>query len=155
MTGDTLTIALAQCNPTVGDVGGNLARARAARAEAAAAGAELVVFSETFLSGYPAEDLVLKPMFLEAIRTAAEDLAGDTADGGPGVLIGAPWVEGDLDQGPLRGGSTMLPCCSMAAKSNLSATNTICPIMGSLTRFGSSRPAPCRGPCLFVVCAWG
>ncbi|MEM7171656.1 MAG: NAD+ synthase [Pseudomonadota bacterium] len=103
MTRDSLVIALAQCNPTVGDVGGNLARARAARSQAAAGGAELVVFSETFLSGYPAEDLVLKPMFLEEIRTAAEDLARDTADGGPGVLIGAPWAEGDLNQGPLRG----------------------------------------------------
>ncbi len=90
---DTLSIALAQCNPTVGDVSGNLARARTARAEAAAAGADLVVFSETFLSGYPAEDLVLKPMFLAAIKRAAEALAEETADGGPGVLIGAPWLD--------------------------------------------------------------
>ena len=48
---------------------------------------------ELFLSGYPPEDLVLKPAFQEACRTACEALARDTADGGPAVLVGLPWVE--------------------------------------------------------------
>jgi NAD+ synthase len=86
-------MALAQLNPVVGDVAGNAARARAARAQAAADGAALVVFSELFLAGYPPEDLVLKPAFQAACRAAVEQLARDTADGGPAMLIGTPWVE--------------------------------------------------------------
>ncbi|RFB80177.1 NAD+ synthase [Methylovirgula sp. 4M-Z18] len=92
---DRLVIALAQVPCTVGDVSGNADRVRAARKEAAAFGADLVLFSELFLAGYPTEDLVLKPAFQEACRTACEDLARETADGGPAVLLGLPWVEGD------------------------------------------------------------
>src|SRR5215470_10270023 len=88
---DRLDIAVAQLNPTVGDVAGNLEKAR--RARAAAQGADLVVFTELFLSGYPPEDLVLKPAFQAACRAAVETLARETADGGPAVLIGTPWVE--------------------------------------------------------------
>ena len=90
-----LRIALAQLNPTVGDVSGNLAKARAARAEAARLGADAVMFPELFLAGYPPEDLVLKPAFQDACRDACETLADDTADGGPAVLIGLPWAEND------------------------------------------------------------
>ncbi len=88
-----LAIACAQLNPIVGDIAGNLALARKARAEAAELGADLVVFTELFISGYPPEDLVLKPAFQQACRDAVEALAADTADGGPAVLIGAPWHE--------------------------------------------------------------
>src|ERR1700748_2803713 len=87
------TITLAQLNPTVGDVTGNAAKARAARVRAAAEGADLVVLSELFIAGYPPEDLVLKPAFQSACRGAIEDLARETADGGPAMLIGTPWVE--------------------------------------------------------------
>ena len=90
---DQLSIAVAQLNPIVGDVAGNLERARAARAQAARDGADVVVFSELFIAGYPPEDLVLKPAFQSACRAAIETLARETADGGPAVLIGAPWVE--------------------------------------------------------------
>ncbi|HXW42799.1 MAG TPA: NAD+ synthase [Xanthobacteraceae bacterium] len=90
---DRLAIAVAQLNPIVGDLAGNLERARKARAEAAGAGADIVGFSELFIAGYPPEDLVLKPAFQAACRAAVETLARDTADGGPGVLIGTPWVE--------------------------------------------------------------
>jgi NAD+ synthase len=90
---DQFTITLAQLNPTVGDVTGNAAKARAARAQARADGADLVVFPELFIAGYPPEDLVLKPAFQSACRAAIEDLARDTADGGPAMLIGTPWVE--------------------------------------------------------------
>jgi NAD+ synthase len=88
-----LAIALAQTDPKVGDVAGNLARIRAARAQAAGLGAELVVFSELVVSGYPPEDLVLKPAFQQACRAAVESLAADTEDGGPGMIVGSPWVE--------------------------------------------------------------
>ena len=56
-------------------------------------GADLVMFSELFLAGYPPEDLVLKPAFQEACRFEVEALARETADGGPAVLVGLPWVE--------------------------------------------------------------
>jgi NAD+ synthase len=90
---DQFAMTLAQLNPTVGDVEGNAAKARAARAKARAEGADLVVFPELFIAGYPPEDLVLKPAFQAACRAAIEDLARETADGGPAVLIGSPWVE--------------------------------------------------------------
>ncbi|MGF9691514.1 NAD+ synthase [Rhizobium sp. 0TCS1.26] len=86
----TLRIALAQLNPVVGDVAGNLALAREARRDAAREGADLVVFTELFLSGYPPEDLVLKPAFLDACWKALEALVEDTRDGGPGVIVGLP-----------------------------------------------------------------
>ncbi|MBD9386821.1 NAD+ synthase [Agrobacterium sp. AGB01] len=89
-TPNTLRIAVGQFNPTVGDVAGNLAKAREARADAASQGADLLLLTELFISGYPPEDLVLKPAFLNACLTAVEDLAADTADGGPGVIVGFP-----------------------------------------------------------------
>jgi len=90
-----LKIALAQLNPTVGDVAGNLALLRRARATAAKKGADLVFCAETVVSGYPAEDLVLKPAFQQACRQAVEELAADTADGGPAIMVGSPWLDGD------------------------------------------------------------
>jgi NAD+ synthase len=90
---DTLAIALAQLNPTVGDVAGNAEKARRARATAAGQGADLIIFPELFIAGYPPEDLVLKPAFQAACRTAVEALARETGDGGPAVLVGVPWVE--------------------------------------------------------------
>ena len=108
---DRLTIALAQTNPTVGAVAANTDLIRRVRAEAAAEGADIVVFSELNLSGYPPEDLVLRASFLDAIEAAAGDLASETADGGPALIIGAPWrVEGAcynaalvLDWGAIKG----------------------------------------------------
>ena len=90
---DRLTITIAQLNPTVGDLAGNAEKARAARADAQRDGADLVAFPALFIAGYPPEDLVLKPAFQAACRAAVESLARETADGGPAVLIGAPWVE--------------------------------------------------------------
>src|SRR6185312_10876304 len=60
---------------------------------AKADGADLVVLSELFLTGYPPEDLVLKPAFQSACRAAIEELARETKGGGPAMLIGTPWVE--------------------------------------------------------------
>jgi len=107
---DRLVIALAQINSTVGDVAGNVARLREARAKAAAMGADLVMFSELFISGYPPEDLVLKTAFQAACRRACEEIAKETADGGPAVLAGLPWAENGacfnayalLDQGRIE-----------------------------------------------------
>ena len=93
---DILHIAVAQLKPTLGDIAGNLDKARAARATAREQGADLVLFSELFLSGYLPEDLVLKPAYQDACRAALETLARETADGGPAVLIGLPWKENGL-----------------------------------------------------------
>jgi NAD+ synthase len=90
---DRLALAIAQLNPTVGDIAGNAEKARRARAKAAADGAELVIFPELFIAGYPPEDLVLKPAFQAACRAAVETLARETADGGPAILIGTPWLD--------------------------------------------------------------
>ena len=90
---DSLAIAVAQLNPIVGDIAGNADKARKARAEAARQGADLVALPELFLSGYPPEDLVLKPALQAACRGKIEELARETADGGPAMLIGTPWLE--------------------------------------------------------------
>ena len=88
-----LSLALAQLNPAVGDVTGNIAKLRAAHGKAAAAGVHLLIASELYVSGYPPEDLVLKPSFLDAVGKAVEALAKETSDGGPAILLGAPWRE--------------------------------------------------------------
>src|SRR6516165_7961944 len=90
---DRLAIAIGQLNPIVGDIAGNADRARRARAEATRSGADVVALPELFLSGYPPEDLVLKPAFQAACRAKVEELARETAGGGPALLIGTPWLE--------------------------------------------------------------
>ena len=88
----SLRLALAQLNPTVGDLPGNARKAREAHAQAKALGADILVFPELFINGYPPEDLVLKPAFQDATRSALEKLAADCADG-PAMLIGTIWRE--------------------------------------------------------------
>lgn len=89
---DRLIIALAQLNASVGDLAGNADAILAARAKAE--GADLLVTPELSIVGYPPEDLVLKPALVEAARVQVERLAEATADGGPALLVGAPWAEG-------------------------------------------------------------
>jgi NAD+ synthase len=89
---DQISITLAQLNPTVGAIEANRAKAETACARAHAEGADLVVFPELFLCGYPPEDLVLRPSLVEACRDAAERLATRFA-AGPAILIGLPWAE--------------------------------------------------------------
>ncbi len=90
----TLSIALAQANPKVGDVAGNAALVRRVRNEAAARGADLIVFSELVLVGYPPEDLVLRPALVEAAAEALRELQRESAGGGPGLLVTLPWRDG-------------------------------------------------------------
>ena len=101
---DTLKIALAQINPRVGDITENTELVREARREAAGLGADLVVFGELVLCGYPPEDLVLKEAFQDAVADAVAALAAETADGGPGILVTAPW----RDQGLLYNAVVLL-----------------------------------------------
>jgi NAD+ synthase len=108
---NTLKIALAQLNPVVGDLEGNAAKLLRARQDAARQGADLVVYPELFITGYPPEDLVRKPAFARAARARVEGLAAATADGGPGVLVGSIWPENGrlynaaalLDRGKVAG----------------------------------------------------
>ena len=77
----------------VGDLAGNAAKLRSARAEGAAKGADLIVFPELFVTGYPPEDLARKPAFAAAARAMTEALAAETSDGGPGIIVGTIWPE--------------------------------------------------------------
>ncbi|MDO5606470.1 MAG: NAD+ synthase [Paracoccus sp. (in: a-proteobacteria)] len=90
---DHLRITLAQLNPTVGDLAGNAAKARAAWEQGRAAGAHLVMLPEMFITGYQTQDLVLKAGFSAAAAAQVEALAADCADG-PALGIGTPWHSG-------------------------------------------------------------
>jgi NAD+ synthase len=92
---ETLKIALAQLNPHEGALTANAALIRNARAEAARLGADLVVTPEFSIAGYPPEDLVRKPAFIAACEAEIASLAAETADGGPGLVVGGPWRDGD------------------------------------------------------------
>ena len=97
---DKLTIVLAQLNQSVGDLSGNAAQMLAARARARGAGADLIVFPELHLIGYPPEDLILKPALIERAAAELEALAHETADGGPAMLVGSVFVvDGALHNG--------------------------------------------------------
>jgi NAD+ synthase len=87
-----LTIALAQINPTVGDIDGNLARIRQARDRAAAEGADLVVLPELAIIGYPPEDLVLRPSVIDACHAAVDGLVRESRNS-PAVIATTPWRE--------------------------------------------------------------
>ena len=86
------TIALAQLNPTVGDIDGNLARIRRARDRSAAMGADLVVLPELALIGYPPEDLVLRPSVVDACHAGIDCLVRDSHDA-PALIATTPWRE--------------------------------------------------------------
>jgi NAD+ synthase len=93
----TLSIALAQLNPIVGDVPGNAALVRRARDQAAERGAHLVVFTELVIVGYPPEDLVLRPAVVEAAAAVLGELERESASSGVGLVVTLPWaVDGRL-----------------------------------------------------------
>ncbi|MFN0281906.1 MAG: NAD+ synthase [Kineosporiaceae bacterium] len=95
-----LRLALAQVDPTLGDLAGNARIVRGRAAEARDAGAHLVAFPEMVLTGYPVEDLALRTSFVEASRTALGGLAADLAADGLGDL---PVVVGYLDRADADG----------------------------------------------------
>ena len=90
-----LIIALAQTNPHVGHLAHNLAMIDQRYHAAAKQKADLVVFSELVVSGYPPDDLVLNPAFVAACRQGVEQLAAITRGQPTGMVIGAPWMDHD------------------------------------------------------------
>jgi len=92
---DRLTIAFAQLNQCVGDLAGNAKAMLEWRDKAK--DADLVVFPELQLTGYPPEDLVLKPEFVRRSMEEAERLVDSTAGGGPAILFGSIHHEYGLD----------------------------------------------------------
>ena len=91
---DLLRVALAQINPTVGDIRGNARRVAEQTGAAREQGAALVVFPELTLSGYPPEDLLLKTSFLDQVGRALEELAAQTR--GIVALVGFPESADDV-----------------------------------------------------------
>ena len=95
---DTLTITLAQLNQNVGDIAGNAKQMLTVRNDSRSS--DLVVFPEMQLIGYPAEDLILKPSLIERAQAALDQLAQQTNDGGPAMLVGSVFVrDGALHNG--------------------------------------------------------
>jgi NAD+ synthase len=101
---DTLSITLAQMNQSVGDIAGNAAAMLAARGRAELAGADLIVFPEMQLIGYPPEDLILKPALIERAAAELVKMAAVTTDGGPAMLVGSVFVQ----DGALHNGIALL-----------------------------------------------
>ncbi len=89
-----MRLALAQINTVVGDLDGNRALILDRLEEARAAGAELVLFPELAVTGYPPEDLLLRPGFIKAAEQSLRQIAAETKD--VVVLVGTPHFDGDL-----------------------------------------------------------
>jgi NAD+ synthase (glutamine-hydrolysing) len=89
-----MRLALAQINTVVGDLDGNAERIRERLAEAKDMKTDLVVFPELAVTGYPPEDLLLRPSFVQAAQAKAEELSRDAR--GIVALIGVPWFDRDL-----------------------------------------------------------
>ncbi|MFN9073209.1 MAG: NAD+ synthase [Hyphomonadaceae bacterium] len=94
-TQQKLHILSAQLNPIVGDIWGNLAKAKTCLGHALSVGADVLVFTELFLIGYPPEDLVLKPAAVKDCGEATEELAALTAGTKLTVIMGTPWRNED------------------------------------------------------------
>jgi NAD+ synthase (glutamine-hydrolysing) len=92
-----MRLALAQINTVVGDLDGNVARIVGRLREARNAGADLVLFPELAVTGYPPEDLLFRPGFLREARRAVEQIATETQD--IAALVGVPWLDRDLSNG--------------------------------------------------------
>ncbi|MGD9854720.1 MAG: NAD+ synthase [Planctomycetaceae bacterium] len=108
-----MRIALAQLNPVVGDLPGNVARVLDAAAQAREAAAELLVTSELALCGYPPKDLLLREGFVAACDRALETLAKRTGSG-PGLLVGHPTTRG-VPQGQVANAVSLLAGGSVRA----------------------------------------
>jgi NAD+ synthase (glutamine-hydrolysing) len=89
-----MRLALAQINAVVGDLEGNRERILSALGDAREQGAEIVLFPELAVTGYPPEDLLLRPSFVRAAEDSLRTIAAETA--GLTALVGTPWFDRDL-----------------------------------------------------------
>jgi NAD+ synthase (glutamine-hydrolysing) len=89
-----MRLALAQIDTVVGDIDGNRARILARLDEARGAGADLALFPELAVTGYPPEDLLLRPGFIRAARRSIDEIAAATT--GITALVGGPQLDADL-----------------------------------------------------------
>jgi NAD+ synthase len=140
----SLKIALAQLNAVVGDIAGNVERIRRARAEAARLGADLVVFPELFVTGYPPEDLVLRPAFQQAALHAVEHLAS-TMGPGPAILTGTIWPEKGQSQPRVYNAVVLLDEGEVKAV----RTKVELPNYGVFDELRVFSPGPLPGPVMF------
>lgn len=101
-----MKIALAQLNPTVGDLRGNAELVRQAAREASRAGADLLVTSELVLSGYPPRDVLLRRGFVEACDRVVDELA-QSVDSDLGVIVGHP-TQRNVPEGRIANGASLL-----------------------------------------------
>ncbi len=137
---DSLSIAITQLDPTVGDIEGNLRRLKDAWREAGTLHADLVVSTEMFVAGYPPEDLVLKPAFVAACEAAVTVFAREVKDG-PAVLLGTPWRQDDK----LYNAAVLLAGGKVAA---LRFKHEL-PNYGVFDEKRIFAPGPCPGPIAF------
>src|SRR4051812_21580730 len=84
------TITLAQINPTVGDISGNIKKIKDVYAKHKKQ-ADLIAFTEMVVVGYPADDLILKPFFIDRVMKDVDTLAKEVGGDGAALLISAPW----------------------------------------------------------------
>ena len=106
-----MRIGMAQINPTVGDLEGNLRLIREALYKGEEAGLDVVVGSELCVSGYPPKDLLERPHFVTQCREALEDLAGDV--GATAVLVGFP------EQNASKTGKSVFNSCALRHRSRI------------------------------------
>ena len=139
----TLRVATAQLNPVIGRHQGQSCKSpRGLGTKPAATALIIVLFTELFVAGYPPEDLVLKPAFVEACEKAVAEFATINADGGPGIIIGLP----------LRRKTGLHNACrlSTAAKSLPSVSRSICRTTANLTKNAYFNRARCRVLSIFA-----
>ena len=120
-----MRLALAQLNAVVGDLAGNRALIVDAIREARAAGADLVVFPELAVTGYPPEDLLLRPGFVKAARASLDEITAATE--GITALVGCPLFDRDLANACAvlgeRGAARRLPQ-ALSSRTTASSTST-------------------------------
>ena len=105
------TITMAQLNPTVGDIAGNIVKILDIY-EQHKGTSDLIAYSEMIVSGYPTDDLVLKPFFIDRVMRGVEDLAKKIDGNGAGLLISAPW----RDQGKVYNAALLIHDGKIIAK---------------------------------------
>ena len=139
-----MRLALAQINTVVGDLDGNRARILAHLDEARAAGADLVLFPELAVTGYPPEDLLLRPGFMRAARRSVDEIARDD---GASPRSSVPRISTP----------TSTTRCFVLAHGRFAAStaSVICRTTASSTRTATSRPATTCRSCGSATCSSG